>query len=56
MQKNVAQYNEKMPKIIIFDETNGKSAKGKSMKWIAEKYGIPYVTNNKDLMHKIGKK
>ena len=36
-------------KIIILDETNGKSAKGKSLKWISEKYDVPYFSDIKKL-------
>lgn len=41
---------EKKDKFIIFDETSGKSAKGKSLKWIASKYGIKYIDNAKDFL------
>ena len=40
-------------KIIILDETNGKSAKGKSMKWISERFDIPYYTNSKELLKEL---
>jgi hypothetical protein len=42
-----------MDKFIIFDETNGKSAKGKTLKWIAKKYGIVYVTDSEGLLSKL---
>ena len=37
-------------RFIIFDETNGKSAKGDTLKWISRKYGIPYVSNSEELL------
>lgn len=39
-----------MSKIIIFDETDGKSLYGKRLKEIATRHKMPYVTNSKDLL------
>lgn len=41
-------------KFIIFDETNGKSAKGRVLKLIADNHGIPYFTNSKELKQSLG--
>ena len=45
-----------MDKIIICDETEGKSYSGAKLKQIADKFFITYVTNKNDLREAIYKK
>ena len=40
-------------KIIIFDETDGKSKRGEMLKNLARLYDISYVTNNKEFLKKL---
>lgn len=45
----------KKEKIIIFDETAGKSRKGLSLRLYAKSKNIPYVTTAKELKEEIKK-
>lgn len=44
-----------MKRVIIFNETEGKSRKGFNVKQVAEMFGIPYVNNIRELKEELNK-